>query len=176
MAKIEFTHYFDVPMDEFIRIVFNPSEDEINDLTKLPNVQGREEVERYEDDKVIRTIVRYYAIGFIPPAARKFVKPHMLSWLEYSTWDKSGMFWEWRNEPYFFKEIITCNGRMSVLAEGARTKRVTRGTLEIRFPVLGEMAEKIILEHLKRNFDSEVRMFHETQRRIRDKRNSESRQ
>jgi hypothetical protein len=94
----------------------------------------------------------------------------MLSWLEYSTWDKAGKFWDWKIEPYFFKEYVNCTGRMSVLADGVRTKRVTRGALTIRIPVIGEMVEKIIVEHLKKNIEQEVKMFHDTQRRVREKR------
>lgn len=174
MAKIEFDHYFEVPIEEFIRILFFPTEDEINDLTDLPNVKEREEIERYEDEKIIRTKVRYFAMGFIPPQVRRHLKPHMLSWIEHSAWHKQERYWEWRIEPHFFKELINCTGKMSLLPAGERTRRSTRGVLRIKIPLFGELIEKIILEHLRKNFDAEVKMFHDTLKRNRERREKEA--
>ncbi len=168
MAKILFVHYYDLPLEEFLEVVFKHKK-EAKDLLKLPNLKDREELERYEDDSVIRTTVRYYATGFIPPAVRRFVSLEMLSWLEYSTWHKDGLYWDWRVTPHFFSEFVDCGGRMNLMADGARTKRVTEGYLRIKAPVIGELGERVILDHLKRNLDLEVDLFHERIRRIREK-------
>jgi len=159
MTPINFTHIFDIQLEEFLRITFNPTEEESKDLTELPNVKDREELERYEDEKIIRSKVRYFAVGSIPPAARKHVKPHMLSWIEHSTWDKAGLFWDWRIEPHFFKEYINCKGRMSLHDDGGRTKRRTRGSIEIRIPLFGHIAERAIVSHLGKNLDVEKKMW-----------------
>lgn len=169
MTRLDFVHYFELPLDEFIRMCFQPTEEEINDLTDLPNVKEREEVERYEDDKVVRTVVRYFAIGFIPPEVRKWLKPHMLSWLEHSSYYKEGKYWEWRIEPHFFKNMLDCRGKMSLHADGARTKRITKGHIDIKLPLVGHLGEKLIIDHLKQNFAAENKMFHDTLRRAREK-------
>jgi len=166
MTKIDFVHHFEINFDEYLRLVFEPTEEEQNDLTDLPNVKEREEIERYEDDDVIRTKVRYFAIGFIPPKARKYLKPHMLSWVEHSTWDKAGKFWKWHIEPHFFKEIFDCRGKMSLHEAGQdRTKRVTKGHISVKVPVVGQMIEQIILKELDKNFKAEIKMFNDMLRR-----------
>ena len=166
MTPIDLVHIFNVSIDEYIKIIFEPAEEEINDLTELPNVKEREEIERYEDEKIVRTKVRYSAMGFIPPPIRKYLKPHMLSWIEHSTWYKAERCWDWYIEPHFFKEIITCKGKMSLHEDGTqKTKRITSGHLNIRIPVVGQMAENLIVTELKKNFDKEYRMFNQMLKR-----------
>jgi hypothetical protein len=170
MTRFNFVNYIDVPVNEYIRMIFDPAEDEVSDLTKLPNVSQREEIERSEDEKNVSVVVRYSAIGFIPPQIRQFLKPHMLAWYEHSTYKKAEKAWDWWVEPCYFKDIVSCSGRMSLHADGHRTQRVTRGKVSIRLPVVGEMAERILIDYLGKSIDVEVKMFHDMLRRLRVKR------
>lgn len=163
MSTISFVHYYEVGLDEYLELLFGLAEaDEESSLNELPNVKDREEIDRCEDDCFVHATVRCSAMGNIPRKARRILKPHMLAWLEHTTFDKKGRFWDWRIEPYYFRDIFCCTGRMSLYEDGpGRTKRVTKGKIEIRFPVFGRVAEKYIIRELKKNMDAEIEMFHQ---------------
>jgi hypothetical protein len=166
MGKFNLTHRYDIDIKTWLYICFNPDEESQDDLLKLENVKEREEIEHTEDERYISTKVRYSALGMIPKPVRQFLKPHMLSWIEESAFDKKETCWRWNIVPHFFADKIECKGKMSIVPDGdGRCKRVTDGFLTIRLPVFGEMAERIIIDHLKKNMDQEYKMYCETVRR-----------
>lgn len=166
MTKFHLIHSYDVDRDTWIQICFNPDPEDEENLLKLENVQEREEFERHEDDRRIRTKVRYFAVGMIPKPIRPYLKPHMLSWVEESVYDKQGCFWTWNIVPHFFSRHLTCRGKMSVAPDGEnRCKRITDGYISINVPIVGELAERVIVEHLKKNMAQEYKMFLEVLRK-----------
>lgn len=162
MRKFRIVHDYNIDLDTWFFVLNNPIPEQDEILHKLENVKDREEISRQETETHIHIKTRCTAIGMIPPAVRHILKPHMLSWIEESTQDIHGNFWTWNIVPYYFKERITCRGKMSMLPlDGTRCRRLTEGFLDIRMSVLQDFAERIIIEHLHKNFDQEYRLFNE---------------
>ncbi len=81
----------------------------------------------------VHLVNHWYAVGEIPPVARSFVKPDMLSWRDDATWDDASRTATWKLETFFFRESVKCYGttRFSASGEGATEVRI-EGNLEIR--------------------------------------------
>ena len=166
MKKFKMVHRYDVDVETWVYIVFNTAPEDEDNLLELENLQEREEIERFEDERYVKTRVRYFAVGFIPKQVRHILKPDMLSWIEEAVFDKQENFWTWNIVPHFFKKHIKCRGKMSVVPDGpGRCKRVTDGYLDIRIPVFSDFAERLIIDHLKINFDQEYEIFTQAMRR-----------
>lgn len=163
MTKFRFTHHFDVSADMWVYACLNPPPGDGDLLKKLDNIQDREEIEKVECDRFIKAKVRYCATGLIPKSLTQVIKPHMLSWIEETIFDKAGNFWTWNVTPNHFRNIIESRGKMSIIPEGERRcRRVTAGFISIGMPVLGELAEKVILDHLRNNINQEYALFSKT--------------
>lgn len=163
MTKFSFTHSFDVSVDKWVFACLNPLPGGGDLLKKLDNVQDREVIEKVECDRFIKAKVRYCATGIIPKPLTQIIKPHMLSWIEETTFDKAGNFWTWNVSPNYFRNIVESRGKMSIIPDGERRcRRVTAGFISIRIPVLGDLAEKVILDHLRKNIDQEYGLFSRT--------------
>lgn len=162
MRKFRIVHDYDIDLETWVFVMNNPVPEQDEIVYKLENVKDRVEIFREETETHVHAKTRCSAIGMIPKAVRHILKPHMLSWIEESTYDKNGFFWTWNIVPYYFKERVTCRGKMSILAlNGGRCRRLTEGYLDIRMSMLQDFAERIIIEHLHKNFDQEYKLFNE---------------
>ena len=170
MKKFSFNHDYDIDAQSWIDIVFEPNQDAEDALLELENVKERHEFWREEDDRFVHIKVRYSAMGMIPRPVRHILKPDMLTWIEESSYDKQGRFWTWNIVPHFFRDRITCKGKMSIVETGPEAcRRETRGFIDIRIPVVGDLAESVIIDHLKKNMAQEYGMFCKTMKGRRDR-------
>ena len=64
----------------------------------------------------------------LPPAARGFVTPEMLGWLDHADWRADVAGCDWRIETFFMPEAIRCSG--STRFEPAMGGRGSRATFE----------------------------------------------
>lgn len=155
--KIRFTHRFDVDVETFEEITSDPKFEE--EIKKLPNVAERETIKLKEDKRYVHRKVRYFARGLIPPPVRPYLKPKMLCWIEKSTYDKKKHSFKWEILPFYFKKIFECKGTYSYIdVAEKRMRREVEGYLKIKVPFFGPLAEKVIIEHLKKNLDKECKM------------------
>ena len=155
--KIRFTHHFDLDVETFEEITSDPKFEE--EIKKLPNVAERETIKLKEDERYVHREVRYFAKGLIPPLVRPYLKPKMLCWIEKSTYDKKKHLFKWEILPFYFKEMFECRGTYSYIdADKNRMRREIDGYLKIKVPLFGLIAEKVIIEHLKKNLDKEYKM------------------
>lgn len=56
--------------------------------------------------------------GQVPAAARKFIKPEMLEWLDHAQWDDAEHHVDWRIESAVFKDMYKCTGRNRIVQRG----------------------------------------------------------
>ncbi len=99
----------------------------------MANVAAIEELERKPgDDGGVYVLNRWRAEpGNAPAAARPFLKPEMLVWLDHASWSLSGRYVDWRIEPGAFKGLFACAGRNALAQEGAFTTLRITGELTI---------------------------------------------
>lgn len=103
-------------------------------LPHLPDVENIEVKERKEVDENVTKVVNYWkaAAEEIPKLAQAFVKPEMLEWTDYATWDEKSWSCEWNMEVGFLSDAVTCKGRTTYEPKGdGKTEVVIHGELSV---------------------------------------------
>ncbi|MEW6202300.1 MAG: DUF2505 family protein [bacterium] len=155
--RFKLVHYFNVNTETFQRLTSDKNLQEYIDA--LPNLAGREDLERWEDERYAHARIRVLAVGLIPKEVRHILKPKMLTWIEESVYDKLNHTFEWKIIPYYFRQYVECRGTYKYIDEGnSRMRREIEGMLNISAPVFGRLIEQYIIQHLKKNFDAEYRV------------------
>lgn len=103
-------------------------------LPHLPDVKNIEVKERQEVDEHTTKVVNFWkaAAEEIPRLAQAFVKPEMLEWTDYATWDEEKWSCDWNMEVGFLSEAVTCKGKTTYEPKGdGKTEVVIQGELSV---------------------------------------------
>ena len=96
----------------------------------------------------------------LPEFARAYVTPEMMAWDERSNYDIKKHASEWTIVPRVkpeWRKYFAAAGTYSLLPLGnGRAKRVVEGELELRVPVVRQMAERMIVSEVKKTFEAEA--------------------
>jgi hypothetical protein len=84
----------------------------------------------------------------------------MMAWDERSTYDIKKHVSEWTISPHVkpeWRKYFAASGTytLTTLASG-RTRRTVTGSVELRVPVVRQVAEKLIVGEVRRTFDAEA--------------------
>jgi Protein of unknown function (DUF2505) len=156
----EIAHEFDIPLDALQLAVVSPEL-----LSRLrPTLGGSvERCEQREHTLLGETLTRaWYFQANIPIPA--FAKPHvtreMCAWTQSSVYNLRTHASDWVIRPNIKEEwqkYFQAHGRyeLHTLDQG-RTRRIVRGSVELRVPVVHAMAERLLVSEVKKNFDAEA--------------------
>lgn len=115
----------------------------------MDNVSAIETVERSDGANGPHLLNRWRAdAGQVPAAARKFIKPEMLEWLDHADWNDGEHYVDWTIESAVFKGMYTCKGRNRIIADGDNVKIVISGDITVdpkRVPGLPSFLAKKVL-------------------------------
>lgn len=132
----------------------------------VPYLQGIQSivVESREDTGTVAKLVNVWRArsSEIPVALRGFVKPEMLQWTDYATWDEAASGCQWRIVLGFLPDVIECTGSTVFAEAGGRTTVTITGDITIhadrvpgvpRFMAgkIGEAIEKFVIGMIKPN-------------------------
>lgn len=157
--NFEIVHEFDIPLDALELAVISPNlcQKLAHRLSNMEGIQQKEHV--LKDDRLER-VWSYRASIRIPPFARAYVTPEMMAWDERSTYDFKKHSAVWAITPHIkpeWRKYFAASGAYDLAAlDSGRTKRTISGTLELRVPVLRQVAEKLILAEVRKTFDAEA--------------------
>lgn len=155
----EISHEFDIPLDALELAVISPNL--CTSLARrLPNMESVQQKEHVLKDRRLERVWAYRANIKLPVFARAYIKPEMMAWDERSTYDLKKHHADWNIAPHVkpeWRKYFTASGTYSLttLASG-RTRRTIQGNLELRVPVLREVAEKLIVAEVRKTFDAEA--------------------
>ncbi|MBX3216198.1 MAG: DUF2505 family protein [Labilithrix sp.] len=155
----EIVHEFDIPLDALELAVISPTlcQRLAHRLANIESVQQKEHV--LKDDRLER-VWGYRANVRIPAFARAYVTPEMMAWEERSTYDIPKHASEWtitpRVKPEWRKYFASTGTYLLTSLDSGRTKRTVTGTVELRVPVLRQVAEKLIVAEVRKVFDAEA--------------------
>ncbi len=142
-----------------LKVVLSAREARWLEKDKIPDLKSADEIHRREDDKVIFVERESSASSHIPERFRKYVSPEMLKWTEHSTWHKDTNLHEWRVTPANYASFLDARGktRYEEIAAGncPRSRRTLEITLNVKVPMLGPIAENMIFESFKKNFEKD---------------------
>ncbi|MBX3260931.1 MAG: DUF2505 family protein [Labilithrix sp.] len=155
----EIVHEFDIPLDALELAVISPAlcQKLAHRLANIESVQQKEHV--LKDDRLER-VWSYRANVRIPAFARAYVTPEMMAWEERSSYDIKKHASEWtitpRVKPEWRKYFASTGTYLLTSLDSGRTKRTVTGAVELRVPVLSQVAEKLIVGEVRKVFDAEA--------------------
>ncbi|MFO0678977.1 MAG: DUF2505 family protein [Polyangiaceae bacterium] len=154
-----FAHGFDIPLDALELAVLSP---ELATLVaaNVGNVESIELVKHAVQDGTLERVLRYQANVTVPPFAKNYVTRDMLAWTEDSRYDMKTRTATWKVTPKIkpeWQKYFKASGSYALRADGeSRTTRVIEGDIDLLIPVVGVVAEKLILGEVKKIYDAEA--------------------
>ena len=157
--QFEVVHEFDIPLDALELAVISPN----LFLALSRRLSGIESVQQKEHVLTRGRLDRvwsYRANVRIPAFATKYVTPEMCAWDEKSTYDIERHASEWTILPHVkpeWRKVFAAKGtyRLEPLGSG-RTRRTVVGSIELRVPLVQQVAEKLIVGEVRKTFDAEA--------------------
>ncbi len=155
--QFEIVHEFDIPLDAIELAVLSPRLVE-QLATRLPDMQVTQKSHELTDG-VLRRVLSYAAHVKIPDFARPYVTPEMLSWDEHTTYALKTHDAKWDIVPGVkpeWQKYFQSSGTYSLVPRGDGSARVVRGNLELVVPLVRAVAERLILNEVKKSFEAEA--------------------
>lgn len=155
----EIVHEFDIPLDAIELAVLSPGL--VDSLgSKLTSIETLIQKTHSLTDGVLERIWSYQANVKIPLFAKNYVTREMCAWDERSVYDLRSHSSTWSISPHVkpeWQKYFSAQGSYTLIANGdGRTKRVVRGELDLRVPVVRQMAERMIVNEVKKTFEAEA--------------------
>ncbi len=91
----------------------------------MPDIERIEIVDRKDDGPTVELHNVWVANREVPAFARKYVKPEMMRWDDYATWNGREHSCSWTLKTRMFTEAVTCGGRNTFEDLGDGTTRFT---------------------------------------------------
>lgn len=155
----EIIHEFDISLDAIELAVLSPGL--VDKLApRLNNVEKLSQKQHDLKNGVLERIWSYQANVKIPAFAKSVVTREMCAWDEVSKYDLKTHSSAWTIEPHVkpeWQKYFAAKGSYALvpLADG-RTKRVVRGSLDLMVPVVRQVAERMIVNEVKKTFEAEA--------------------
>lgn len=117
-------------------LVFSTYRDRLPELVPfLPNITSIEVLTRQDAPEgqagISKLLNLWRAEGEIPKVATAVIKPDMVAWNDHALWDANEWTCQWRVEPKFFTDNVSCRGKNRFVADGDSTILELRGDLDI---------------------------------------------
>jgi len=129
-------------------------------LGQLPKLGRPELLTQREEGPVLVQRTRYRFVGDLSRAVTRVVDPARLTWVEELTLDRSSHRGTFRIQPDHYADRLRCAGTMQLLPEsGGSTRRVTRGDLVVRMPLVGHRVERAIVSGMDEHGQAEVQVM-----------------
>ncbi|MEW5847225.1 MAG: SRPBCC family protein [Myxococcota bacterium] len=112
--------------------VYTAYRDQLPELGKyIPNVKSIEVVERKEEGNTVKLLNRWRAKAEVPGPLKSMITEDKLSWMDHATWNDERKHCAWSLEITAFKDAVTCRGETRFYDEGAHTRMVIAGDLQV---------------------------------------------
>ena len=162
--QFEVVHEFDIPLDALELAVISPNL--FQELSKrLHSIESVSQKEHVLTDSCLERLWSYRANVKIPAFATKYVTPEMCAWDEKSTYDIKKHVSEWTILPHVkpeWRKMFSAKGTYSLAQLGSgRTRRTVSGSIELRVPLVRQVAEKLIVGEVRKTFDAEAETLRE---------------
>jgi hypothetical protein len=156
MMKYKGTHVFDAP----IEMVELAREKRFEKPEFFPELKARKEIERIEEGNILKSKRTMELAAKVPPALRMILSPDMLNCIDESVYDRSTGVHTWTVVPSFKTELFRCTGQSKykeiTVGGEVKTQRELELTVEVKIPMLGKLAEQVVLDAYKKNVDKDV--------------------
>ena len=155
----EIAHEFDIPLDAVELAVLSPSL--VEKLgPRLSNIEKVSQREYALTDGVLARTWHFQANVKVPDFAQKYVTREMCAWDERSVYTIKSHSSAWTITPAVkpeWQKFFNASGTyaLSKLDDG-RTRRVIQGELTLNVKYVGLVAERMIVNEVKKTFEAEA--------------------
>jgi hypothetical protein len=126
-------------------------------LGELPALGKPEVLDRREEGRVVHIAVRFRFTGHLSGAVTKVVDPNKLTWVEESAHDLDRLAQTFRMKPDHYPDRLRSEGSARYEPTGGGgTRRLTRGEVAVRVPLVGKSVEGAIVSGLREHLAAEV--------------------
>lgn len=158
-VHFEIVHEFDIPLDALELAVLSPTlVDRLAE--RLPSIGKVSQKEHKLEAGKLERVWSYQANVKIPAFAQSYVSREMLAWDERSTYEIRRHTSAWsivpNIKPEWQKYFHAAGSYELVPTADGGTKRIVRGDLDLKVPVVGQMAERMIVGEVRKTFDAEA--------------------
>lgn len=109
-------------------VVYRAYRDHLSEVAAyIPDIREIVVHKRLEDGAVVRLHNEWISQTEVPAFAQRFLKPEMLRWDDYATWDEAAWACDWRIKTRVFTDAVTCGGRNTFVEDGPNATRVVLG-------------------------------------------------
>ncbi|MBX3231840.1 MAG: DUF2505 family protein [Labilithrix sp.] len=160
----DIVHEFDIPLDALELAVISPNlcSKLAHRLDNMERIQQKEHIVAADE---VERVWSYRANIRLPDFAKAYVTPEMMAWDERSVYDIKRHAAEWTILPHVkpsFRKYFDAAGTYELTSlDSGRTKRTVKGSIELRVPVLRQVAEKLIVAEVRKTFDAEAETLRE---------------
>jgi hypothetical protein len=157
-VHFEIVHEFDISLDAIELAVLSPGL--IDQLA--PRLASIEEMTQKQHDLVNGTLKRVwsYQANVKLPAFAKNITRDMMAWDEVSTYDLKTHSSSWKIQPHIkqsWQKYFAASGSYELVpTKEGHTRRIVKGELTLRVPVVRQMAERMIVNEVKKTFEAEA--------------------
>lgn len=156
--QFEIVHEFDIPLDAIELASLSPRL--IDQLgPRLPDMETVTQTAHVLVDGVLERVWSFAANMKIPDFAKPHVTKEMLGWDERSTYDLRTHKATWTIAPRVkpeWQKYFRASGTYSLVPRGDGSARIVRGDLELMVPVARGVAERLIVNQVKKIFEAEA--------------------
>jgi hypothetical protein len=157
-VQFETVHEFDIPLDAIELAVLSPRL--IDQLApRLPDMETVTQTSHELVDGVLVRVWSFAANMKIPDFAKPHLTKEMLGWEERSTYDLKTHQASWSIVPRVkpeWQKYFKSSGTYSLVPRGDGSARIVRGELELIVPVVRPVAERLIVNEVKKIFEVEA--------------------
>jgi len=157
-VQFEIVHEFDIPLDAIELAYLSPRLfDQLS-----PRLHDMETVTQTTHELVDGILTRVWAFSAnmkIPDFAKPHVTKEMLSWEERSTYNLKTHAATWLIVPRVkpeWQKYFKASGTYSLVRRGEGSARIVRGDLDLAVPVVRPVAERLIVNEVKKTFEAEA--------------------
>lgn len=157
-VQFEIVHEFDIPLDAIELAFLSPRL--IEDLgPRLPNMETVKQSSHGLEGDTMQRVWAFAANMKIPDFAKPHVTKEMLSWEERSTYGLKKHEGTWVIVPRVkpeWQKYFQAKGTYSLVPRREGCARFVRGELELVVPVVRSVAERLIVNEVRKIFDAEA--------------------
>ena len=129
-------------------------------VAKVDNVESIELVKHEVGDGALARVLHYQANVTLPPFAKNYVTRDMCAWTEDTRYDMKTHVAKWTVVPKIkpdWQKYFRASGSYTLKSDGeGKTTRIVEGDIDLLIPVVGPVAEKLILGEVKKIYDAEA--------------------
>lgn len=154
----EIVHAFDIPLDAVELAVLSPNLIE-RLAPRLSNMEDVEQTSHSMGEGTFERVWSYHANVHVPTFAKNRITRQVLGWDEHSIYDLKKHAATWTIVPKVkdpWRKYFRSQGTYELVHDGAGTKRIIKGDLVLKVPVVRRLAERLILAEVKKTFDAEA--------------------